>query len=85
MSRADFTFNDASVMNHITLRTIGLVSLLFVCIGLLAGCSHLDMRPVVDVAPTASVRPQPVVVPATSTAAQSNARRAHGTARSMVQ
>ncbi|MEO7151914.1 MAG: flagellar basal body L-ring protein FlgH [Burkholderiaceae bacterium] len=56
-------------MNQITFRTIGLVSLLFVCIGLLAGCQTLDLRPTVDVAPTASVRPAPIVVPATSNGA----------------
>ena len=56
-------------MDHITFRTVGLVALLFVCIGLLAGCQTLDLRPPVDIAPTASVRPQPVVVPAISNGA----------------
>ena len=60
-------------MNQITFRTVGLVALLFVCIGLLAGCQSLNEtlnpRPPVDVAQTTSVRPQPVVVPAISNGA----------------
>ena len=31
-------------MNHVTFRTVGLVALLFVCIGLLAGCQSMNEK-----------------------------------------
>jgi flagellar L-ring protein precursor FlgH len=56
-------------MNGITFRTVCLASILFFCIGILAGCQTLNPRPKVDIAETPAVRPLPVVVPAVNNGA----------------